>query len=61
MALYIGNMFHKFKDKKTHSMVPRNNLHNLHSPKPKITLFKNSFAYSSTKLYNEFPIPIRLA
>ena len=29
--LYIGNMFHKFRDKKTHSMVTRNDLHNLYS------------------------------
>ena len=59
--IYLGNMFIETKLKKSHYMTTRNDLYNLYLSRPRISQYKNYFAYSSAKLYNELQTPIKLA
>ena len=59
--IYLRSMFIETKHAKSHPMTTRNDLYNLYLSRPRIFQFKNSFTYTSAKLYNELQTPIRLA
>ena len=54
-------MFHKLKDKKTHSMTTRTPSDTFYLPKANLTLYRKSFAYSSAKIYNNLDVHIKQA
>ena len=59
--IYLRNRFIETKLRKSHSMTTRNDLYNLYLSRTRISQFKNSFAYSSAKLYNELQTPIKFS